>query len=212
MNTTETPNGYMKNAQGNLIAMENVREVDQIRDALVRELLLEGAEVAAKVAAFKQKAFEEIEAFAELSAEKYGVKRGGTKGNISLSTYDGAYKIDLARQERQTFTEQLAAAQTLILECFGEWTEGSRDEVRVLINEAFQTNRAGQVSTGKILRLLRLEIKHPKWELAMQAIRDAIQVIGTASYINLYRRAGADGKYVRIPLDGSSPVDKGGAA
>jgi hypothetical protein len=194
---------YIENAQGDLVKRSNVREVDLLRDALVCELFAHGAEVAAQVAAFKGKAYADIVAFADLSAEKYGVKRGGKKGNISLSTFDGRYKIELARQDKLQFTEQLAAAQALILECFAEWTEGTRDEVRLLIDQAFRTNKAGQVSTEKVLGLLRLEIKHPKWDLAMQAIRDSVMVAGTASYIRLYRREGAAGKYRLIALDGA---------
>lgn len=199
MNTDD----YIENAQGDWVKKINVREVDLLRDALVRELFAHGAEVAAQVSAFKGRAFADILAFADLSAEKYGVKRGGKKGNISLPTYDGRYKIELAREDRLQFTEQLAAAQQLILECFAEWTEGTRDEVRLLIDQAFRTNKAGQVSSDKVMGLLRLEIAHPKWELAMQAIRDSMMVAGTASYIRLYRREGAAGKYRLISLDGA---------
>ncbi len=194
---------YIEDARGNLVRRENVREVDMLRHELVCELMAHGAEAAAQVAAFKARAFRDILAFAELSHEKYGVRRGGQKGNISLTTFDGRYKVELARQDTLQFTEQLAAAQALILECFEEWTEGSRDEVRLLINEAFRTNKQGQVSTEKVMRLLRLEIKHPTWERAMEAIRDSVFVAGTASYIRLYRREGAAGKYRLIALDGS---------
>ncbi len=201
------PLQYLEDARGNLVHISNVKEVDVMRNDVVMELVQEGMKQAEKVAAYKRKAYDSIIAFAELSHEKYGVKRGGKKGNISLTTYDGRYKIELARQDKLQFTEQLSAAQALILECFEEWTEGSRDEVRMLINEAFKTNKAGQVSTGKVLRLLQLEIKHPKWELAMEAIRDSIHVAGSAAYIRIYKRVG-EGQYQQIALDGSSALEE----
>lgn len=34
--------------------------------------------------------------FVELSAEQYGVKRRRRRGNITLPTYDGAFKLQIA--------------------------------------------------------------------------------------------------------------------
>ncbi|MDF3129262.1 DUF3164 family protein [Kiritimatiellaeota bacterium B1221] len=203
------PHDYMEDAQGNLVHISNVKDVDVLRNDTVMELVLEGQKVAKAAAEFKAKAFAEILSFADLSLEKYGKKWGGKKGNITLTTYNGKYRIMIARQDTIQFTEQLTAAQDLIMECFDEWTVGSRDEVRMLIHEAFKTNKAGQVSTGKVLGLLRLEIKHPKWEKAMDAIRDSIQVAGSAAYIRLYERRD-NGDYEQIALDGSGAVEEGG--
>lgn len=198
---------FMTDAQGRLVHKTNVKEIDLLRDQLVNELFDEGRSVAEQVLAYKRAAFADILAFAELSHEKYGVKRGGHKGNITLTSFDGRRRITIARQENLQFTEQLAAAQQLILDCINSWTEGSRDEVRLLINDAFRTNKEGQVSTGKILGLLRLDIQDARWKTAMEAIRDSILVAGTSAYIRIHERKDARGKFRLIPLDGGTESD-----
>ncbi len=200
------PEGYMMDAAGNMRPKTNIREIDLLRDDITRKLFALGEEVARKAAEYKQMAFDEISAFVDLSHEKYNVKRGGKKGNVTLTSYDGEYKIELARQENIQFTEELAAAQELILQCLDEWTTESRPEVRMIIDEAFRTNKQGQVSTTKVLGLLRLDIKESKWATAMDAIRDSIKVSGSAAYIRLYRRKPGTDQYENVSLDGTAAL------
>ena len=95
------------------------------------------------------------------------VKRGGTKGNITLPTYDGAFKLQIATAENVMFDERLQAAKTLIDECINEWAKGSRPEIMVLVQQAFQTDKEGNLNVGRILALRRLEIADERWKAAM---------------------------------------------
>ncbi|SPW34036.1 Protein of uncharacterised function (DUF3164) [Edwardsiella tarda] len=71
-----------------------------------------------------------------------------------------------------------------------DWTEDSRPEIRALIDEAFQVDKEGEVSTGRILRLLRLDIEDSRWQSAMEAIKDAIKIVGSKQYIRVFERVG----------------------
>jgi len=51
-----------------------------------------------------------------------------------------------------------------------------------------------------VLGLLRLEIAHPKWKLAMQALSEAVQVTGSKRYVRFYRRNGSGDGYEQIAL------------
>lgn len=201
MDQSKVPEGYMRNAQGHLVPLELVKPIDQERDRLVRELVALAKELNAQLVAGKSKMFGDVAAFVELSAEQYGVKRGGTKGNITLPTYDGAFKLQIATAENVTFDERLQAAKTLIDECINEWAKGSRPEIMVLVQQAFQTDKEGNLNVGRILGLRRLEIADPRWQAAMKAISESVQVIGTKQYVRLYERAGDSDRYVPIPLD-----------
>jgi len=57
---------------------------------------------------------DDVGAFIQLSAEKYEVKVGGNKGNVSLLSFDGRYKIVRQVAENITFDERLQAAKALI--------------------------------------------------------------------------------------------------
>ncbi len=201
MDQSPVPAGYMRNAQGHLVPLELVKPIDQERDRLVRELVALAKDLNARLVAGKSKMFGDVAAFAELSAEQYGVKRGGTKGNITLHTYDGAFKLQIATAENMTFDERLQAAKALVDECINEWARGSRPEIIALVQQAFQTDREGNVNVGRILGLRRLEIADPRWQEAMKAISESVQVIGTKQYVRLYERVGDTDRYVPIALD-----------
>lgn len=191
---------YRQDAKGNLIPLENIKETDLLRDELVMEIVAKAQAVRDTIAEFKQSAMEDIAAFAQLSAEKYGAKLGGAKGNIRLMSFDGAYRIALAMQDTLSFDERLAAAKALIDECINEWTAGSRPELKALINDAFQVDKEGNISTTRVLGLRRLSIDDEKWHRAMDALSDSVQVQTSKPFVRVYRRE-ANGEYSLMSLD-----------
>lgn len=201
-NTTQkTPDGYRKDAKGRLVPVESIKEIDLTRDALVVEIVQKALAVNKMLADFKSGVFADIQAFIELSAERYGAKIGGAKGNTTLATFDGHYMIKRAVSDTLTFDEGLQAAKALIDECVHEWTEGARSEIRALINDAFNVDKEGKISTGRILSLRRLEIQDEKWQRAMNALSDSVRVQCSKSYIRVYERIGDTDQYQPIPLD-----------
>lgn len=194
------PKGWLVNTQGHLVPEENVKEVDIVRDALVREIVSKATDLSKTLTSFKRQAMDDISAFVSLSAEKYGVKRGGIKGNLSLLTYDGLFKVQVAVADTLVFDERLHAAKELIDQCLHEWTEGSRSEIRIIVNDAFQIDKTGKLNIKRILGLRRLEIKDERWKNAMAAINDSLQIAGSKSYIRIYQQK-EDGQYVPINLD-----------
>lgn len=195
------PEGYMEDAKGALWPIETIKDIDKTRDSLVREIAAKAKAQSELLSKFKAAVFGDIEAFIELSAEKYGVKMGGSKGNVSLVTFDGRFKIQRAIAETLSFDERLQVAKELIDQCIHEWSEGSRAEIRALINDAFQVDKEGRVNTARILSLRRLDIADEKWKQAMQAIGDSIQVSGSKAYFRVYERVGDTDQYKPIVLD-----------
>ena len=98
------------------------------------------------------------------------------------------------------FNEKLQVAKTLIDNCITRWSEGSRPEIKTLVDDAFQVDKQGNISTGRILGLRRLAIADPEWAEAMQAITDSMQVVSSKTYMRFYERQ-EDGSYTQIPLD-----------
>jgi hypothetical protein len=200
MNEVAIPEGYMRDAQDRLVPVGLVKDVDKTRDQLVREIADKALALQAAMKAFRADAMGDMAAFVQLSAEQYGAKLGGNKGNLSLTSYDGRFKVLRAVAETLVFDERLQAAKSLIDECITEWTEGSRDEIRALINDAFQVDKEGRINTGRVLSLRRLKIDDERWRSAMQAVSDSLQVAGSKAYVRVYERR-EDGKYEAISLD-----------
>lgn len=201
MTNQQIPAGYVLDAQGRLVPETMVKPIDQLRDQTIQSLIGRAKALRHELEVFKIRAFQDIDAFVATSNEQYGVKAGGTKGNISLITFDGRYKIVRQIAEHIQFGEQLQAAKELIDECIREWTQGSSDEIKALINEAFQVDKEGNVNTGRILGLRRLAIEDPKWTTAMRAIVDSIRVTGSKPYVRFYERIDDTREYRAVSLD-----------
>lgn len=201
MTENTIPPGYWKDASGNLIPESKVKDIDKLRHKVVTDLCTMAEHARDGLAAFKLHAMQEVAALVATSMEQYGVKSGGEKGNVTLTSFDGQYKLVRQMQDRIVFGEELLAAKALIDECVQEWSEGANDNIRVLVNHAFQTDKEGKINTGRVLGLRRLAIKDAAWQQAMQAIADSMQTASTKPYVRFYKRDEGTGEYRAISLD-----------
>lgn len=198
------PDGYMMNAKGHLIPVDKVKPVDKLRDEQVRMMMRHAKALNEDMQRKKIMLFAAFNDFITLSAQEYDVQIGGKKGNTTLLSYDGKFKIQLAVSENIVFDERLQVAKSLIDECLTEWTQGSNDNIKALINQAFQVDKEGKISTHRVLSLRSLDINDDKWLRAMEAISDAVQVTDTKEYIRFYERDDETGAYRQIALDFSN--------
>lgn len=198
------PAGYRSRADGTLVPESMVSDIDKLRDQTIMTLIGQAEEKSADLARFKAQAFSDIEAFVATSLEQYQVKAGGKKGNLTLVTFDGNYKIVRHIAGRLVFDERLQAAKELLDEFFRERMEGLEidyDDIRLLVNHVFRVDQEGKINVGEVLGLRRIPITHAKWQLAMQAISDSVMVAGTKPYVRFYRRKGDSDQYEPIILD-----------
>jgi hypothetical protein len=191
---------FMTDSQGRQVPLNMVKDIDKLRDQTVRRIADEAVQMKSVLVDFKNRIREDILSFVEKSAGQYGVKWGGRKGNISLTTYDGKFKLVIAMNDNITFDERLQVARELIGKCLDKWSKGARAEIRLLVNDAFQVDKTGKISTARVLGLRRLDIKDADWQKAMTAITESLQITGTKQYLRVYERD-ANGEYQMIPLD-----------
>lgn len=211
MNTpTETlaaaaiPAGYVKDREGHLVPKDKVKPIDRDRDRLVNAIAADAEKISGTIADFRDKCFDLIAAFADRSAAEYGAKMGGAKGNMTLFNFDGSVRINVARGESKAFDERLQVAKAIIDECIHSWSKGSNKNLKALVDYAFQVDKQGKVSVERILGLRRLYIEDERWDRAMSAIADSIQVTGSKRYFRVYRRVGESETYVPVSLDAAS--------
>lgn len=197
---TMTPTGYRTNAMGHLVPESQIKPIDLIRDDVVSQIVQKARIEQQRLAAFKAEAMNQISDFVDLSAEEYGVNYGGAKGNVSLMSFDGKYKVQRAVGEHRIFDERIQAAKAKIDTCITRWSEGSSDQLKALVDHAFRVNKQGHIDVNQVLSLRQLDIDDSDWLEAMEAIADSIQISGTSSYLRLYERQ-ENGSYKQIPLD-----------
>lgn len=200
METTEIPKGYAEDASGRLIPLNKIKQIDKDRQSLVTKVCEAAKEQQKQLLAFKTKMNSMVSEFVGHSLSAYKVQYGGSKGNITLISFDGRYKIVKSCQDSIRFDERLQAAKILIDECIQAWSKGSNNNIKVLVGSAFQVDKSGKINTSRVLGLRKLKIEDPKWERAMQAIDDSILVTSSKEYIRFYERDDTGG-YQAISLD-----------
>lgn len=192
---------YLSDAKASLVPMSMVKAEDLLMDELVRALVGKAQSLSAALSAFKQHAFETVGDFQALLAQQYEAKIGGKKGNITLTSYDGCMKLQVAVSDLVELGPELQIAKSLIDECLREWTAEGRDEVRALVDRVFAVEKEGPISLSGLFMLLRVPSADERWLRGMQAIRDSMRIIGSRTYVRFYHRPTPDGSWRGISLD-----------
>ena len=197
---TTVPAGHRRNALGHLIPEGLIKPIDLLRDEVVLKQVAKAKELQLQMQATKVQMQQEIADYLDLSASEYGVSYGGAKGNVTLTSFDGKFKVERAIGEHRIFDERIQAAKAQIDACIERWAEGSSVEIRALVDHAFRVNKQGRIDVNQVLSLRQLKIEDQEWREAMDAIADAITTIAKTEYIRLYERQ-SSGKYAAVSLD-----------
>ncbi|MGC3833981.1 DUF3164 family protein [Moritella viscosa] len=168
------PAGYRLNAMGHLVPESQIKAIDLLRDDVVNQIVAEARVQQQVLAEFKAKSMNAVADFVDLSAEEYSVKYGGTKGNVTLMSFDGQYKLQRAVGEHRMFDERIQAAKAKIDNCINRWSEGASDHMKALVDHAFRVNKQGSIDVNQVLSLRQLDIDDTEWRKAMDAIADSI--------------------------------------
>lgn len=189
------PKGELKPATA--IKPEHIEE-----DELVRRLAIKAADLNAALVKLREEIFADVAAFRDLLAEKYNVKKGGAKGNITLATLDGTLQLKIQIAETLTFGPELEIAKGVIDECIRRWSEGSNDNIRALVDQAFQVDKQGKINADRILALRRLKMvdETGEWEKAMNIISDSVRTASSKEHARFYQQS-SSGDQERIALD-----------
>ncbi|MGV6840003.1 MAG: DUF3164 family protein [Planktomarina sp.] len=198
---TDIPAGYMKDAKGALIPQRMVKPQHKLEDDMVKELFGRAMDLNGVLRTFKTSVFEEVTTFRQLLADQYDVQRGGKKGNMTFRSFDGTMEVQIAVGENLTFGPELEVAKELIDHCIERWSVGANDNIKVLVQDAFQTNKQGRIDTARVLGLRRLSIDDPEWNKAMDAIGDAVRSTVSKNYARFYKIDPETGTRTPVSLD-----------
>ncbi|MCW8843349.1 MAG: DUF3164 family protein [Rhodobacteraceae bacterium] len=192
---------HLRDAKGALVPMSMVKAQDQLEDETVRKIIGYAEALSDQVTRFKEHTFNDLGDFEAVLMQDYDLKKGGAKGNKTFLSFDGCQKVQVAVADHIDFGPQLQIAKELIDECLNEWAADARDEIRTIVTRAFNTDKAGAVNRSEIFMLLRLDITDERWQKAMSAIRDAMRVVGSKTYVRCYKRETPDAAWQPITID-----------
>lgn len=194
------PTGFMEDGDGNLIRKDRIKPIEIERDQLARDLFTNAVLVHDELQAFAHALRNSVAEFVKHALSEYDKKLGGTKGNVTLYSFDRRIKIERSRQDRICFNQNLVAAKALIDDCIKRWSKGSNKNLQAIVQGAFKTDKHGRFSAAKVLSLRKHNIDDPQWQQAMKALADAVEVDSSAEYFRVYWRD-EKGTYHQLALD-----------
>jgi len=192
---------YMRDAKGNLVPLENVKPQHKLEDETVRKIVGFAEELSAQISRFRNHTFADLLSLTALLAQEYDSQKGGKKGNTTFQTVDGCRKVQVQVSDFIDFGPEIQIAKSLIDECLNEWAADSRPEIRSIVTRSFNTDKEGQINKSEIFMLMRLEIEDARWLHAMTALKDAMRITGSKSYVRFYRRDQPDADWQAITID-----------
>ena len=199
--STINGNTYMGDGKGGFQPIETIKAQHLLEDEIVRKIMGHTIAASGQVSRLKEHTFDDIGDFEAVLAQEYDTTVGGKKGNKTLMTVDGLYKVQVAVQDHIDFGPELTIAKQLVDECLNEWSADANAELRSIVTDAFKTDKAGQINRAQIFMLLRREIADERWQRAMKAIRDAMRVVGSKTYVRSYKRDSHDAAWQAVTVD-----------
>ncbi len=196
------PQEFLINQKGHQVPVKAIRPADIIRHEFVQTAIAKAKEQSKALAEFKKQQMSEFDAFIGLLAQEYAVELGGTKGNVTLRSFDHKQKVTLQVQESIELGPELLVAKELIDECLNEWSEGANENLKLIIEQTFATDKKGKVSVQKVLGLRRLKITDEtgKWQRAMDIIADSILVMDSTRFIRFYETIGENEHAISLDI------------
>lgn len=193
--------GHMRDGKGALVPVELIKPAHKLEDQTVRNILGFAVALSDQIARFQAHTMQDLEAFDALLAEKYDLKKGGKKGNRTYLSHDQLMKVTVQVADRHDFGPELQVAKNLFDECLNEWSADAHPAIRAIITRAFSTKDEGKYNRTDLISLMRYQIEDERWQRAVNALRDAMRVIGSKEYVRFHRRADIASNWEPITID-----------
>lgn len=191
-------NGRMENAKGDLVQVKNILEKDLLEHDMVLSIACIWLPLAALLGRFKLHTLEDMNTFADLLFDSYGVKKGGTEGNMQFFTFDRRYKLVVGIQKTIGFGPEIEVAKQKMLEAVEIYPEEANDLKTMLL--AAYTQIDGKLRVAEILRLRTYKFNNPLWHEGMKIIDDSIEIAFSKKQVRFYKRDNPGDEYVAVPL------------
>ena len=92
---------YLEDAQGRQVPLSIIKPMDLKRHEAVMSIMKETFAERERLSDFKRRIWICVQDFLAESAKDSGARKfGGKKGNVTLTSYDGKYKVNRGRQRK----------------------------------------------------------------------------------------------------------------
>lgn len=195
----EAPQGFVYNAEGNLIAKSNIPASELRKDAFVTSIVERVKEQQKALADFKQSIISAFEGFRVEMLQQYDTKlhaARGTGDNVTVFSFDGKYKMTYKTQKLKSLGPEHDAARELAREYFESQKDKLDHDVLIAVQDFFVKD----ASMSNTISFISKDFQDETLKKAQHAARESLLIIGSKSYFNFYERD-EQGEYQVIHLN-----------
>jgi hypothetical protein len=192
------PEGFVYNAQGNLIAQCNIPASDLRKDAFVVGLVKQVKDHQDRLQKFKAHVVSAFESFRLEMHTQYNVKlhNRGTGDNVMMFSFNGQYKITYKTAKLKTLGPEHDAARELAREYYESQKDNIPHDVLLAVQDFFVSD----ASVANTIKFIGMPFKDATLIKAQEAAKDSLLIIGSKSYFNFYERD-EQGEYQQVHLN-----------
>ena len=189
----------MIDSDGNEIPIKYVSKYDRLRDRQVRKIAARFVTARAMLAALVR------DSIKDLAVLMNAKDKLGAKGNFSAQSFDALISVSIRQQYNIRLDERVAKAREMMCAVVNDALSRVKDvdmtAIKLLVEEAFKVNSCGFLSTGKVIKLLRMEVRDPKWREAKEILQSALKTEKGKRYLICETRPSTQKDFRPIRLD-----------
>lgn len=190
---------------GNEVPTSRIRDDILFRHQTANALVEAALGLNAELRARKEQFFADVDAFIDLTLERYNARLGGRRGGVVIANFSETMKVEVSTADYLRVNEAITAAQALMNEVLDDVGEGANDDVRALLANAFvRDEKTGRLNIQRLQETRRVKLSHPKWQDVQNAIADSLEWAGSRRYIRFHVRKDRNARWEQVNLNFSS--------
>lgn len=184
---------------GRSVPMAYVKPYDRMRDRQVNSIFKAAVKLRGTIEDFVLNSIVAVGKVTDLR------EKASERGNISVTSFDGLRRISIRQQYRIVFDSRVAHARDLMLGYInGVVAKVSGDDavaIKALIDEAFRATPQGILSAGRVLALIKMDIKNADWREAVSILKDSLTPVAGKRYLVVEFKTDHNSDWESIRLD-----------
>lgn len=170
--------GKWMDAGGDYVPVKYVDKIIKLRDGIVDKHVLKAKKMNKELCKWKAELQKDIEAYWAAEREEYGKDSSNPGQNKHLADFANRNRIEIAASQALDFDDRVWIARDKLFEFIEQAAAGSKDidGIKVIVKNAYSTNRFGKLDHQRIMSLLALgdKINHPLVTEACQIIKECM--------------------------------------
>ncbi|GGB82719.1 hypothetical protein GCM10007424_23440 [Flavobacterium suaedae] len=162
---------------------KNRKAYETLKDETVTTLCRDAITLNAALADFKEQAFTDTQEVYKLLQEYSGRHRDG-KGNFTIESKDGQYRVSYKRQGKSHFDERSHQAEKHIIDFFNSKYEGDQNTKEMIM--ALLERKKGALDINLIQKLYQFEDRFDdvNWKKGISLLKESYSYNHSKDYIN----------------------------